>query len=52
MTYTSLVFSVTDHVALVELDRPEKMNAMNRAFWQEMVDVFAEIGEQIGRAHV
>ncbi len=46
MTYTSLALSVADHIAHVELDRPEKMNAMNRAFWQEMVDVFAEIGER------
>ncbi|MDF1719386.1 MAG: crotonase/enoyl-CoA hydratase family protein [Minwuia sp.] len=46
MTYTSLALSIADHIAHVELDRPEKMNAMNRAFWQEMVDVFAEIGDR------
>ncbi len=46
MTYTSIALSVADHIAHVELDRPEKMNAMNRAFWQEMVDVFAEIGDR------
>ncbi|XP_076137975.1 delta(3,5)-Delta(2,4)-dienoyl-CoA isomerase, mitochondrial isoform X2 [Alosa pseudoharengus] len=27
----------------VELNRPEKRNAMNRAFWSEMVDCFTEI---------
>lgn len=46
MTYTSLALSVSNSIAHVELDRPEKMNAMNRAFWQEMVDVFAEIGDR------
>lgn len=46
MPYTSLALSVTNSIAHVELDRPEKMNAMNRAFWQEMVDVFAEIGDR------
>lgn len=46
MTYTSLALSVSSSIAHVELDRPEKMNAMNRVFWQEMVDVFAEIGDR------
>ncbi|XP_041919177.1 delta(3,5)-Delta(2,4)-dienoyl-CoA isomerase, mitochondrial isoform X1 [Alosa sapidissima] len=27
----------------VEMNRPEKRNAMNRAFWSEMVDCFTEI---------
>lgn len=46
MSYTSLALSVENHVAHLELNRPEKLNAMNRAFWQEMVDAFAEIDER------
>lgn len=29
----------------VELNRPEKRNAMNRAFWSEMVDCFTKIAD-------
>eukprot|EP00058_Branchiostoma_floridae_P019058 XP_002604547.1 hypothetical protein BRAFLDRAFT_58778 [Branchiostoma floridae] len=32
-----------DHVMQVELNRPEKRNAMNRAFWREMVECFQAI---------
>ena len=67
MTYTTFDFSVADHVAHIRFSRPDKRNAMNRAFWEEIRHVFAvEIGEQrpevrvavisstgqIGRAHV
>ncbi|XP_072525175.1 delta(3,5)-Delta(2,4)-dienoyl-CoA isomerase, mitochondrial [Salminus brasiliensis] len=31
------------HVTHVELHRPEKRNAMNKAFWSEMVDCFNQI---------
>ena len=47
MTYTTFDFSVTDHVGHVRFNRPDKRNAMNRAFWDEIRRVFAvEIGEQ------
>ena len=47
MTYTTFDFSVTDHVAHIRFSRPDKRNAMNRAFWEEIRHVFAvEIGEQ------
>lgn len=45
MSYTAFDFSVADHVAHLRFNRPDKRNAMNRAFWQEIRHVFAvEIG--------
>lgn len=42
--YTALAVShPAESVTHVELHRPEKRNAMNRAFWSEMVDCFNEI---------
>uniref|UniRef100_A0A663FDB2 Enoyl-CoA hydratase 1 n=1 Tax=Aquila chrysaetos chrysaetos TaxID=223781 RepID=A0A663FDB2_AQUCH len=34
-----------DHVLHVELHRPEKRNAMNVAFWREMVECFQDISQ-------
>ncbi|KAG7261710.1 hypothetical protein CRUP_036487 [Coryphaenoides rupestris] len=43
-TFTSLAVSrPSDTITHVELNRPEKRNAMNRAFWSEMVDCFEQI---------
>ncbi|XP_062843526.1 delta(3,5)-Delta(2,4)-dienoyl-CoA isomerase, mitochondrial [Trichomycterus rosablanca] len=33
------------HITHVELHRPEKRNAMNKAFWSEMIDCFNQIAE-------
>ncbi|XP_068562962.1 delta(3,5)-Delta(2,4)-dienoyl-CoA isomerase, mitochondrial [Cebidichthys violaceus] len=42
--YTTLAIShPAESVTHIELHRPEKRNAMNRAFWSEMVDCFNEI---------
>uniref|UniRef100_A0A8D0D7H3 Delta(3,5)-Delta(2,4)-dienoyl-CoA isomerase, mitochondrial n=1 Tax=Sander lucioperca TaxID=283035 RepID=A0A8D0D7H3_SANLU len=42
--YTTLAIShPAESITHVELHRPEKRNAMNRAFWSEMVDCFNEI---------
>ncbi|XP_056230857.1 delta(3,5)-Delta(2,4)-dienoyl-CoA isomerase, mitochondrial isoform X1 [Seriola aureovittata] len=42
--YTTLAIShPAESVTHVELHRPEKRNAMNKAFWSEMVDCFNEI---------
>ncbi|XP_056297475.1 delta(3,5)-Delta(2,4)-dienoyl-CoA isomerase, mitochondrial [Pseudoliparis swirei] len=42
--YTTLAIShPAESVTHVELNRPEKRNAMNRAFWSEMVECFNEI---------
>ncbi|XP_042560037.1 delta(3,5)-Delta(2,4)-dienoyl-CoA isomerase, mitochondrial isoform X1 [Clupea harengus] len=35
----------TEAITHVELHRPEKRNAMNRAFWSEMVDCFTQIAD-------
>jgi enoyl-CoA hydratase len=46
MAYTTFDFSVVDHVARIVFNRPDKANAMVLPFWQEMVDVFAEIDDR------
>ncbi|KAL1769228.1 delta3,5-Delta2,4-dienoyl-CoA isomerase, mitochondrial [Sigmodon hispidus] len=44
--YESLqVTTVQKHVLHVQLNRPEKRNAMNRAFWRELVECFQKISE-------
>jgi enoyl-CoA hydratase len=42
MTYTNLLFEVTDHVARVTINRPDKLNALNDA-------VIGELGLAIGQ---
>jgi enoyl-CoA hydratase len=42
VSYTTFDFSVVDHVGHIRFNRPDKRNAMNRAFWQEIRAVFAE----------
>ncbi|KAM4605809.1 delta(3,5)-Delta(2,4)-dienoyl-CoA isomerase, mitochondrial [Discoglossus pictus] len=42
---TLKVTSEGDHVLHVEINRPEKRNAMNKAFWREMVLCFRAISE-------
>ncbi|XP_040030700.1 delta(3,5)-Delta(2,4)-dienoyl-CoA isomerase, mitochondrial [Gasterosteus aculeatus] len=47
--YTTLAIShPAESVTHVELHRPEKRNAMNKAFWSEMVDCFNEIAVDPG----
>ncbi|KAF7218697.1 delta(3,5)-Delta(2,4)-dienoyl-CoA isomerase, mitochondrial [Nothobranchius furzeri] len=44
--YTTLAISrPVESLTHVELHRPEKRNAMNKAFWSEMVDCFNEIAD-------
>ncbi|MFQ3666395.1 MAG: crotonase/enoyl-CoA hydratase family protein [Sphingomonadaceae bacterium] len=43
MTYTCFTYAVSDHVAHIELCRPQALNTMNKAFWEEIPAVFAEI---------
>lgn len=44
--YESLrVTSVQKHILHVQINRPEKRNAMNRAFWNEMVECFNKIAQ-------
>lgn len=46
MPYETFDFAVADHVATITFNRPDKANAMILPFWQEMVDVFAEIDDR------
>lgn len=43
MTWSTLQLTVTDHVAEVQLCRPDALNTMNKAFWDEIIEVFAAI---------
>lgn len=36
---------IKDHIAHIVLNRPEKMNAMNRDFWSDLPDIVREIDE-------
>ena len=47
-TYDTLEVSVADKVAHVALNRPEKSNAMNAAFWEECRRVFTWIDGEPG----
>ncbi|SDT99260.1 crotonase/enoyl-CoA hydratase family protein [Halopseudomonas salegens] len=38
--YQSLKVELNNQIAHIQLNRPEKLNAMNAAFWEEMVEVF------------
>lgn len=42
---TLAVTKPLDHVIQVELNRPDKRNAMNGTFWREMVDCFRQIAD-------
>lgn len=44
--YSTLAISQpAEFITHVELHRPEKLNAMNKAFWRDMVECFKEIAE-------
>jgi len=43
--YSALKVELTDSVAHVQINRPEKVNAMNAAFWEEIVDIFQWIDD-------
>lgn len=44
--YSTLAISQpAEFITHVELHRPEKLNAMNKAFWREMVECFNELAE-------
>lgn len=47
-TFTAFDYGVADHVATITLNQPQKRNAMSRAFWTEMKQVFAAIGDDPG----
>lgn len=41
MTYETLVYTVTDQIATIELNRPEAMNSVTLKMCEELADVFA-----------
>ena len=38
--YSAFKVELTDNIAHVQINRPEKVNAMNAAFWEEIIDIF------------
>lgn len=42
MTYETIVLTVADHVATIELNRPEAMNSIDQTMLDELTAVFAE----------
>ena len=43
--FKTLTISSEDHVASIQLNRPEKANAINSTMWHEIKDVFALVDE-------
>ncbi len=45
MTYDCFNVSIDNHIAHIELSRPEKRNAMNEAFWAELPQIIRDIDD-------
>lgn len=45
ISYECFKVEIRDGIAHIVLNRPEKMNAMNRAFWRELPEIIREIDE-------
>ena len=43
--YTAFNVELVDKIAHVQINRPEKINAMNAAFWTEIIDIFQWIDD-------
>ncbi len=43
--YTAFKVELSNHIAHVQINRPEKINAMNAAFWREIVEIFQWIDD-------
>ncbi|KPF73501.1 enoyl-CoA hydratase [alpha proteobacterium AAP81b] len=43
MNLTTLDYQVDGHIARVTMNRPAELNTMNKAFWSELIEVFAAI---------
>ena len=48
VAYQELILDITQNVATITLNRPEKLNALNRALQQEMLDVCHELKHNDG----
>jgi enoyl-CoA hydratase len=44
-SFETLTLSVGDHIATVRLNRPEKLNAMNAAMWNDIRSAFRHVDE-------
>ena len=43
MTYRSFTLEIADKVAHLRLNRPEKLNALDGVFWQELDAILAQL---------
>src|SRR3546814_18534428 len=43
--YQAFTVELADNIAHVQINRPDKINAMNAAFWSEIVDIFQWIDD-------
>ena len=43
MDYTEIAYEVADHVAVITLDRPERLNAFTTTMMREMIDAFDRV---------
>jgi len=43
--YSAFKVELTDNIAHVQINRPEKVNAMNAAFWEEIISIFQWIDD-------
>ena len=43
--YQAFQVELNGNIAHVQINRPEKVNAMNAAFWSEIIDIFQWIDE-------
>jgi len=43
--YTAFKVELSNHIAHVQINRPDKINAMNAAFWREIVEIFQWIDD-------
>ena len=43
--YRAFKVELTDNIAHVQINRPEKLNAMNGDFWKEIIDIFQWIDD-------
>ena len=43
--YTAFSVELADNIAHVQINRPEKINSMNAAFWSEIIEIFQWIDD-------
>jgi enoyl-CoA hydratase len=47
MSYTCFEIEISDKVAHIKLNRPEKRNSMNLQFWDELPEIIADIDSEV-----